>query len=443
MHIAHHAPGEAQAPKPFYSQLYFQVLTAIALGITVGHFWPEIGASLKPLGDAFVKLVKMIIAPVIFLTVTTGIAGMSDLKKVGRVAGKAFAYFLTFSTLALIVGLIVGNFVAPGAGLNIDPATLDGSAVADYAAKAHDSTIVGFLQGIIPATVVGAFAEGNILQVLFFSVLFGISLAAVGERGKPVLDFLQSMTNPIFKLVEILMKAAPIGAFGAMAFTIGKYGIASVLNLAMLVGTFYLTALVFVVVVLGTVAWWNGFSIFKLIRYLKEELLLVLGTSSSEAALPSLMEKMERAGAKRSVVGLVVPTGYSFNLDGTNIYMTLAALFIAQACGIDLSLSDQIILLLVAMLSSKGAAGITGAGFITLAATLSVVPSVPVAGMALILGVDRFMSEVRALTNFIGNAVATLVVARWEGELDQEQLAAVLNGEVETDEEGMPVLAAA
>jgi len=440
MHIAHHAPGEAHAPKPFYRQLYFQVLTAIALGITVGHFWPEIGASLKPLGDAFVKLVKMIIAPVIFLTVTTGIAGMSDLKKVGRVAGKAFAYFITFSTLALVVGLIVGNFVQPGAGLNIDPATLDGSAVADYAAKAHDTTVVGFLQGIIPATVVGAFSEGNILQVLFFSVLFGISLAAVGDRGAPVLNFLQALTNPMFKLVEILMKAAPVGAFGAMAFTIGKYGIASVLNLAMLVGTFYLTALIFVLVVLGTVAWWNGFSILKLIAYLKEELLLVLGTSSSEAALPSLMEKLERAGAKRSVVGLVVPTGYSFNLDGTNIYMTLAALFIAQACGIDLSIGDQVILLLVAMLSSKGAAGITGAGFITLAATLSVVPSVPVAGMALILGVDRFMSEVRALTNFIGNAVATLVVARWEGELDEAQLAAVLGGEVEVDDEGMPVV---
>jgi aerobic C4-dicarboxylate transport protein len=274
-------------------------------------------------------------------------------------------------------------------------------------------------------------------------VLFGIALAAVGERGAPVLGFLQSLTNPIFKLVEILMKAAPVGAFGAMAFTIGKYGIASVLNLAMLVGTFYLTAFLFVAIVLGTVAWWNGFSIFKLIRYLKEELLLVLGTSSSEAALPSLMEKMELAGAKRSVVGLVVPTGYSFNLDGTNIYMTLAALFIAQACNIDLSLGDQILLLLVAMLSSKGAAGITGAGFITLAATLSVVPSVPVAGMALILGVDRFMSEVRALTNFIGNAVATLVVARWEGELDEARLAAVLDGTVETDEEGLPQLAAA
>jgi aerobic C4-dicarboxylate transport protein len=437
MQIPHHA-GATMAPKPFYRQLYVQVLTAIVLGITVGHFWPEIGASLKPLGDAFVKLVKMIIAPVIFLTVTTGIAGMSDLKKVGRVAGKAFAYFLTFSTLALIVGLIVGNVVAPGHGLNIDPATLDGAAVADYAAKAHDTSIVGFLTGIIPSTVVGAFSSGDILQVLFFSVLFGIALAAVGERGAPVLNFLQAVTAPMFKLVEILMRAAPVGAFGAMAFTIGKYGIGSVVNLAMLVGTFYLTALIFVLVVLGTVARLNGFSILKLIRYLKEELLLVLGTSSSEAALPSLMEKLELAGAKRSVVGLVVPTGYSFNLDGTNIYMTLAALFIAQACNIDLSLGDQILLLLVAMLSSKGAAGITGAGFITLAATLSVVPSVPVAGMALILGVDRFMSEVRALTNFVGNAVATLVVARWEGELDQTRLDAVLGGKIPLDDEGMP-----
>ena len=445
MHIVATSSGQAGngRRKPFYAQLYFQVLLAIALGITVGHFWPDIGASLKPLGDGFVKLVKMIIAPVIFLTVTTGIAGMSDLKKVGRVAGKAFAYFFTFSTLALIVGLIVANFVQPGSGLNIDPATLDGAAVADYAAKAHDTSIVGFLSGIIPATVVGAFADGDILQVLFFSVLFGISLAAVGERGAPVLNFLQAVTSPMFKLVEILMKAAPIGAFGAMAFTIGKYGIGAVVSLAMLVGTFYLTAAIFVIVVLGTVAWWNGFSIFKLLRYLKEELLLVLGTSSSEAALPSLMEKLERAGAKRSVVGLVVPTGYSFNLDGTNIYMTLAALFIAQACGIELSLSDQVVLLLVAMLSSKGAAGITGAGFITLAATLSVVPAVPVAGMALILGVDRFMSEVRALTNFIGNAVATLVVARWEGELDAERLTAVLNREVEFDEQGEPAPVAA
>ena len=439
MHFAPPAAGEPGKRVPLYRQLYVQVLVAIVLGITIGHFWPDFGASLKPLGDGFVKLVKMIIAPVIFLTVTTGIAGMSDLKKVGRVAGKAFAYFLTFSTLALIVGLIVGNLLQPGSGLNIDPASLDGGAVADYAAKAHDTTIVGFLSGIIPSTMVGAFADGDILQVLFIAILFGISLAMVGERGAPVLNFLQALTEPMFKLVAILMKAAPVGAFGAMSFTIGKYGIGAVVNLAFLVGTFYITALIFVLVVLGAVARLNGFSILKLIRYLKEELLLVLGTSSSEAALPSLMEKMEKAGAKRSVVGLVVPTGYSFNLDGTNIYMTLAALFIAQACNIDLTLGDQILLLLVAMLSSKGAAGITGAGFITLAATLSVVPSVPVAGMALILGVDRFMSEVRALTNFVGNAVATLVVARWEGELDQDRLTAVLNGEVPVDEQGEPI----
>jgi aerobic C4-dicarboxylate transport protein len=439
MHLAPHAPGETAKRVALHKQLYVQVLVAIALGITIGHFWPDFGASLKPLGDAFVKLVKMIIAPVIFLTVTTGIAGMSDLKKVGRVAGKAFAYFLTFSTLALILGMVVGNLLQPGAGLNIDPASLDPAAVATYASKAHDTTIVGFLSGIIPTTMVSAFAEGDILQVLFIAVLFGISLALVGERGAPVLNFLQALTEPMFKLVAILMKAAPVGAFGAMAFTIGKYGIGAVVNLAFLVGTFYVTAFLFVFVILGTVARLNGFSILKLVRYLKEELLLVLGTSSSEAALPSLMEKLEKAGAKRSVVGLVVPTGYSFNLDGTNIYMTLAALFIAQATNIDLSIGEQILLLLVAMLSSKGAAGITGAGFITLAATLSVVPSVPVAGMALILGVDRFMSECRALTNFVGNAVATLVVARWEGELDEERLRDVLSGNVPLDEQGEPM----
>ncbi len=312
--------------------------------------------------------------------------------------------------------------------MHISPASLDATAVETYAAKAHDASIVGFLMNIIPTTIVGAFADGDILQVLFFSVLFGIALGMVGERGKPVTDFLNAVTAPMFRLVAILMKAAPIGAFGAMAFTIGKYGIASIANLAMLIGTFYLTSLIFVFVVLGAVARYNGFSILALIRYLKEELLLVLGTSSSEAALPGLMAKMERAGCKRSVVGLVVPTGYSFNLDGTNIYMTLAALFIAQATDIPLSFGDQILLLLVAMLSSKGAAGITGAGFITLAATLSVVPSVPVAGMALILGIDRFMSECRALTNFVGNAVATVVVARWENELDKGQLDAALSG---------------
>lgn len=413
----------------FYQILYVQVIFAIVVGVLLGYFKPELGQQMQPLGDGFIKLVKMIIAPVIFLTVSTGIAGMSDLKKVGRVAGKAMLYFLFFSTLALILGMIVSHLVQPGAGMHIDPASLDQRLVAGYVTKAHDSTITGFLMNIIPTTMFSPFVGGDILQVLFVAVLFGVAMAMVGSRGKPVLDFLNALGQPIFKMVAILMKAAPIGAFGAMAFTIGKYGIRSVINLAMLVGTFYATAVLFVVVILGIVARYNGFSIIKLVRYIREELLLVLGTSSSEAALPTLMQKMERAGCSKSVVGLVVPTGYSFNLDGTNIYMTMAALFIAQACDIQLSLGDQILLLLVAMLSSKGAAGVTGAGFITLAATLSVVPTVPVAGMALILGVDRFMSECRALTNLIGNATATVVVARWEGELDADQLHAALNGE--------------
>jgi aerobic C4-dicarboxylate transport protein len=436
-------PGTPPARKKLWQHLYFQVLVAIALGIALGHFWPEEGTAMKPLGDAFIKLVKMIIAPVIFLTVATGIAGMSDLQKVGRVAGKAMIYFLCFSTLALVVGLIVGNLLQPGYGLHINPATLDAKAVQGYAAQAHEQTITGFLMNIIPTTIVGAFASGDILQVLFFAVLFGISLALVGDRAKPVLSFLHALTAPIFTLVGILMKAAPIGAFGAMAFTIGRYGISSVANLAFLVGTFYITSLLFVLVVLGAVARYNGFSILALIKYIKEELLLVLGTSSSEAALPTLMEKMERAGCKKSVVGLVIPTGYSFNLDGTNIYMTLAALFIAQATDTHLGLGEQILLLLVAMLSSKGAAGITGAGFITLAATLSVVPSVPVAGMALILGIDRFMSECRALTNLVGNAVATVVVARWEGELDRTRLDAAMAGHPMSDPTGSAIPAAA
>ena len=416
-----------ERPRPFYRHLYFQVLVAILLGGAIGHYYPEIGQSLKPLGDAFIKLVKMVIAPVIFLTVVTGIAGMRDLDKVGRVALKALVYFLVFSTLALIVGLVVANFVQPGAGMNIDPATLKAGKVAEYAAKAHDQTIVGFLMNIIPTTVVGAFAEGEILQVLLISLLFGLSLTLVGDPAKPVVDFLEQVAQAFFKFVHLVMKAAPFGAFGAFAFTIGKYGIASVANLAMLVGTFYLTSALFVVVVLGAVGLVNGFSIFSLIRYLKAELLLVLGTSSSEAALPSLIEKLEMAGCPKSVVGLVVPLGYSFNLDGTNIYMTLAALFIAQATGVHLSWEEQALLLGVAMLSSKGAAGVTGAGFITLAATLSVVPSVPVAGMALILGVDRFMSECRALTNFTGNAVAAIVVSRWERGLDLAAFKSALN----------------
>ncbi|TIW25655.1 MAG: dicarboxylate/amino acid:cation symporter [Mesorhizobium sp.] len=422
-------PRAIAAPrKRHFARTYVQVLAAMVLGAAIGYLYPETGQSLKPLGDAFIDVVKIITVPVIFLTIATGIAGMSDLQKVGRVAAKAMVYFLTFSTLALVVGLIVANIVQPGAGLNIDPASLDVEAVKGYVATAHEQSVTSFLMNIIPSTIASAFAEGDILQVLFFSVLFGIALAMTGETSRPVVTFLQALTAPIFKLVGILMKAAPIGAFGAMAFTIGKYGIGSVANLAILVATFYLTAFLFVFGVLGVVCRCNGFSIFSLVRYIKDELLLVLATSSSEAALPSLMEKMEKAGAARSVVSLVIPTGYSFNLDGTNIYMTIAALFIAQATNTDLSIADQILLLLIAMLSSKGAAGVTGAGFITLAATLSVVPSVPVAGMALILGVDRFMSECRALTNLVGNAVASLVVARWEGELDQSRMEAAFRG---------------
>ena len=410
----------------WYTHLYVQVLAAIAAAVLVGQFAPATGEALKPLGDAFIKLVKLVIAPVIFLTIATGIAGMRDLAAVGRVAAKAFAYFLAFSTLALVVGLVVANTVRPGAGLNIDPATLDASKVADYAHAAHETSVSGFLMAMIPETLLSALTQGNILQVLVVAILFGIALATAGPRGEPVLRVLEHLSVVVFRLVEIVMRFAPLGAFGAMAFTIGKYGIASLAHLGALVATFYLTSLVFVLVVLGTVARLAGFSILRLIAYLRGELLLVLGTSSSESALPSLMEKLERAGCPKAIVGLVVPTGYSFNLDGTNIYMTLAALFIAQACNVELTLGQQLLLLGVAMLSSKGAAGITGAGFITLAATLSIVPTVPVAGMALILGVDRFMSECRSLTNFIGNAVASLVVARWEGALDMAQLRAAL-----------------
>jgi len=414
---------------PLYRQLYVQVLVAITLGVLLGYFYPAAGESLKPLGDGFIKLVKMIIAPVIFLTVVTGIGAMRELGAVGRVAAKAFAYFLFFSTLALIIGMIVANVVRPGAGMHVPLASLNSGAVASYSQKAHEQSIVGFLLNIIPDTMAGALSGGDILQVLFVAILFGIALMLVGERASPVMTLLESLSAIIFRLVGILMRAAPIGAFGAIAFTIGKYGIASLANLVTLVASFYLTSLLFVFVVLGAVARLCGFSILRLIRYLKAELLLVLGTSSSEAALPSLIEKMERAGCRKTVVGLVVPTGYSFNLDGTNIYMSLAALFIAQATDVHLSLGQQIALLLVAMISSKGAAGVTGAGFITLAATLSIVPSVPVAGMAIILGVDRFMSECRSLTNFVGNAVATIVVARWENGLDHDALDRALAGD--------------
>jgi aerobic C4-dicarboxylate transport protein len=420
--------GTTAAPHRWWRHIYVQVLGAILLGVLVGHLWPGFGAALKPLGDGFVKLVRMIIAPVIFLTIVGGIAHLRELGALGRIVAKAFAYFLTLSTFALIVGLIVANMVQPGAGLHIDPATLDSSKIADYAAKAHEQSVTGFLLAIIPQTLLGALAEGEILQVLFVAILVGIAITLVGERAAPLVTLIDAAEGVVFRLVGILMRAAPIGAFGAMAFTVGQYGIAVLANLAGLVATFYLTSLLFVLVGLGLVARIAGFSILRLIRYLTQELLLVLGTSSSEAALPSLIEKLEQAGCARSVVGLVVPTGYSFNLDGTNIYMTLASLFIAQACDIHLTLGQQLLLLAVAMLSSKGAAGVTGAGFITLAATLSIIPSVPVAGMALILGIDRFMSECRSLTNFVGNAVATIVVARWEGALDRDRLKAALGG---------------
>ncbi|MGH6696018.1 dicarboxylate/amino acid:cation symporter [Sphingopyxis sp.] len=424
-----HTPAKSG---PWWSHLYVQVLAAIAGGVLLGHLWPDVGVQLQPLGKGFIDLVKMIIAPVIFLTVSTGIASVGSGKTLGRLTAKTFAYFLFFSTLALIIGLIVANVVQPGAGMNIDPSTLDPGAIAkiaEYDAKAHDTSLVGFLLAIIPTTFVSALTSGSILQALFAAILFGIALSHTGAAGAQVLGMLEKLSSVFFYLVGMLMRFAPIGAFGAMAFTIGEYGVESLVNLGALIATFYLTSILFVVVVLGGMARLCGFSIFRLIAYLKAELLLVLGTSSSEAALPSLMEKLEKAGCAKSVVGMVVPTGYSFNLDGTNIYMTLAALFVAQATGIDLSLGDQVALLLVAMVSSKGAAGVTGAGFITLAATLTAVPTVPVAGLALILGIDRFMSECRALTNFIGNALAAIVVAMWENALDRDALNRALNGE--------------
>ncbi len=408
--------------KPFYKVLYVQVLFAIFCGIMLGIYLPTDAVAMKPLGDGFIKLIKMIIAPVIFCTVVSGIAGMQDVKKIGRVGGKALIYFEIVSTFALIIGLAVANFMQPGAGFNADPHTLDTKSIAQYTEKTKALTTTDFLLNIIPNTVFDAFAKGDILQVLLVAILFGFALSLLGERGRPVTKLIDEVSHAFFGMVNIIMKAAPIGAFGAMAFTIGKYGIASLLPLAKLMGSFYLTCFMFVFVVLGLIAKYTGFSITRFISYIKEELLIVLGTSSSESALPSLMRKLEKLGASKPVVGLVVPTGYSFNLDGTNIYMTMAALFVAQATNTDLTLWQQLTILGVAMLTSKGASGITGAGFITLAATLAVVPSIPVAGMALILGIDRFMSECRALTNFVGNGVATLVVAKWEGELDMDTL---------------------
>ncbi|MCU6497200.1 dicarboxylate/amino acid:cation symporter [Rugamonas sp. A1-17] len=427
--------------KPFYKVLYVQVLFAIACGILLGAFYPSDAVAMKPLGDGFIKLIKMIIAPVIFCTVVSGIAGMQDIKKIGRVGGKALLYFEVISTFALVIGLFVANIMRPGAGFNADPATLDTKAIAEFTEKAKHQSTIDFVMNIIPNTVVDAFAKGDILQVLLIAILFGFSLSLLGERGKPVTKLIDELSSAIFGVVGIVMKVAPLGAFGAMAFTIGKYGIASLMPLAKLMGCFYLTCFLFVVVVLGTVARLTGFSIFKFINYIKEELLIVLGTSSSESALPSLMTKLERLGCSKSVVGLVVPTGYSFNLDGTNIYMTMAALFVAQATNTDLTLMQELTILGVAMLTSKGASGITGAGFITLAATLAVVPTIPVAGMALILGIDRFMSECRALTNFVGNGVASVVVSHWEKELNHDTLHKELNnpGSTVTDPDLQPL----
>lgn len=405
------------------SRLYLWVLAAIIAGGLLGYFAPDLAVKLKPFGDGFIALIKMLIAPIIFLTVVIGVAGVADVKKVGRVGVKAILYFEIVSTIALAIGLLVVNLLKPGSGFNVDPATLDQAAVAQYAQKAHQQSTVDFLMHIIPKTFIDAFTgSGDLLQVLLLALLFGFAVSGLGARAAPVMALCETLSQVFFRMMNMIMRLAPIGAGGAMAFTIGKYGVGSLGPLLKLMGCFYLTCVLFIVLVLGTIARATGFSVFKFLRYIREELLLVLGTSSSESALVPLMQKLERLGCPKSVVGLVVPTGYSFNLDGTNIYLTIAAIFIAQAVNVDLTLGEELSLLLVAMLTSKGASGVTGAGFITLAATLAVVQKVPVAAMALILGVDRFMSEARALTNFIGNGIATIFVARWEGELDRAAL---------------------
>ena len=419
--------------KPWYRHLYVQVLCAIALGVLLGVFYPSLAEQMKPLGDAFIKLIKMLIAPIIFCTVVHGIASMSDMKKVGRVGLKALIYFEVMTTVALVIGLIIVNLWQPGAGMNIDPASLDTKAIAAYTAKAGEQNTVDFLMHIIPATVVGAFADGEILQVLLIAILFSFALHWLGEKGKPLLSIIDQTAHVFFGIVGMVMKVAPIGAFGAMAFTIGKYGLSTLVSLGSLMLGFYATCLIFVFGVLGLVCRLCGFSIFKFIRYIKEELLIVLGTSSSESVLPRMLAKMENLGCEKSVVGLVIPTGYSFNLDGTCIYLTMAAVFLAQATNTDLSLSQELGLIGILLLTSKGAAGVTGSGFIVLAATLASLGTVPVASIALILGVDRFMSEARALTNLVGNGVATVVVSKWENALDEARMHRHLNQE--TDEE--------
>src|SRR5450755_1400602 len=421
--------------RPIWKSLYAQVITAIIIGVILGNFWPETGEAMKPLGDGFIKLIKMIIAPIIFCTVVVGIAGMEDMKKVGKTGGLALLYFEVVSAVALVVGLVIINLVQPGTGMNIDPNTLDAKSVAAFTGPGKMQGTVDFLLAIIPNTVVDAFAKGEILQVLLFSVMFGFALHRFGGRGTLVFDWVEKTSHVLFAIVGIIMRLAPLGAFGAMAFTIGKYGLGSLLSLGKLMGTFYLTCLIFILVVLGLISRYHGFSILKFIRYIKEELLIVLGTSSSESVLPRMLAKMENLGVKKSTVGLVIPTGYSFNLDGTSIYLTMAAVFVAQATNTPMTLMQQVTLLAVLLLTSKGAAGVTGSGFIVLAATLSAVGNVPVAGLALILGIDRFMSEARALTNLIGNGVATVVVGKWCGELDETRMRRVLDNESEDDAE--------
>jgi aerobic C4-dicarboxylate transport protein len=418
--------SSAPSRKPWYAILYVQVLAAILLGILIGRFQPRTGIALKPLGDAFIALIRMMIAPVIFCIVVQGIASVGDLKKVGRVGVKALVYFEVVSTLALIVGILVAVLLHPGAGLNINPAALDSKSVASYVARSKDVGIVAFLMAIVPQTVVAAFTGGDVLQVLLVSILTGFAVARMGDLGRRIVHGMAILTSVVFGAVRIIGKAAPLGALGGMAFTVGSYGLGSLSNLVQLIGTFYLTSLIFVFLILGTIARWAGFSIFRFISYIKDELLIVLGTSSSETVLPDMMQKLERLGAPRSIVGLVFPTGYSFNTDGTNIYLTLSALFLAQATNTHLALSQMLGVLLFAMIASKGASGVTGTGFVTLAAILASIPSIPVQSLALLVGIDKFMSECRALTNVVGNGVATLVVSRWEGELDPSKLRAAM-----------------
>jgi aerobic C4-dicarboxylate transport protein len=414
-------PQAADSP-PLYRSLYFQVLIAISVGVALGHFFPEVGAQMKPLGDGFIKLIKMMIAPIIFCTVVTGIAGMESMKAVGKTGILALLYFEVVSTIALVVGLIIVNVIRPGDGMNVDVSTLDVGAVESYAKAAEQQSVTDFLLNVIPTTIFGAFTMGDILQVLLFALLFGFALHAVGERARTVYDLIDRLSQVLFRIVNMIMRLAPIGAFGAMAFTIGKYGLGTLVSLGKLMVCFYATCLLFIFFVLGAIARGHGFSIGRFIRYIREELFIVLGTSSSESVLPRMMSKMESAGAAKSVVGLVIPTGYSFNLDGTSIYLTMAAVFIAQATNTPMTMLDQLTLLGVLLLTSKGAAGVTGSGFIVLAATLSALGTLPVTGLALILGIDRFMSEARALTNLVGNGVATLVVAKWCGALDEKRL---------------------